>query len=265
MVATHVVLYSIGMRYLCCALVIPACLVPRGVDPHDLPSLGISVEAFTAPGENGMSHIAIILGYDDKSYLEQHGECAVVSSDEVAMFDQTPVPLTFDGETFEEDQHNGDCSIPEFETNIALGTTGAHHVTVSGNIAMDFADGQVVARTATPVFGDWVLTAGQSFTVQWSTPSDLALIPNDAFHISFEALSLDWFPLEASAGSDTLTLAVPAGAIAAGSGALDISVAWTGGSAATCTGATECTYMAVAEVWHTATLQSPPAKNTSSL
>jgi hypothetical protein len=133
----------------------------------------------------------------------------------------------------------GFCSQPLFESEIALGTSGEHHVTLPGGIAMDFADGDLVSRTATPVSGEWVLSAGQTFTMTWSIPTDLTLNPPDAFHIYFYETTapLAVLPLDATVGSDTLTLAVPADPPTFGSGELSISLAWVIGSAVTCTGA----------------------------
>jgi hypothetical protein len=238
--------------------VLAACQPPFTISAlTDLPSLAIDVQTSPGDADDGPLHLSIVVNYDYMTYLAQHDECAVARSDLVARFDQTPVPITDPGYAVPDD--TGFCSQPIFESEIAPGTSGEHHVTLPGGIAMDFADGDLVPRTATPVSGEWVLSAGQSFTMTWSIPSDLTLNPPDAFHTFFynTAPPLAVVPLDATVGSDTLTLAVPADPPTLGSGALSISLAWVIGSAVECTGATQCSYLAVAGVHHTATLQSP--------
>lgn len=239
------------MRLLCFALVVVGCQTKTESAPtlDELPALTIEVATVAQPDASTV--LLIKTSYDWQTYLADHGGCAILSSDTAAMFDDTPVPLMSAGMDDE-----GECLPPTFETELALATSGAHHVTLPDAIAIDFADGQVAARSATPVSGEWTLIAGQSFTVTWSTASDLAAqTPADIDAVFIPPSSNITVPLTGTAiGSDTITMMVPAEPLGTGDGVLDLALGTVVGAATGCTGATQCTWSATPGVWHAATL-----------
>jgi hypothetical protein len=241
------------MRLLFSALLLVGCQTQHA--PIDEPTLdelpGLTLEVSTVARPDASTLILVEASYDWQAYLGDHSECAILSSDTVAMFDQTPVPLTSGGMDDE-----GDCLAPMFETELVLATTGAHHVTLPDNIAMDFADGQVVARSATPASGEWTLIAGQSFTVTWSMPSDLAAQTPAGIDAAFLPTNANVAVLltGTAIGTDTFTVAVPAEPLGTGDGVIDLELGTARGNATTCSGATQCTWSADAAYWHTATL-----------
>jgi hypothetical protein len=238
------------MRSLLSAVFLVGCQTAASAPTLDeLPELTVEVTTVATPDASTV--ILIKTSYDWQAYLGDHDGCAILSSDTVATFDATPVPLMSAGMDDE-----GDCLPPMFETELALATTGAHHVTLPDHIAMDFADGQLVARSATPTSGEWTLTAGQLFTVTWSMPSDLAtqtLAGIDALFIPTN--SNVTVPLTGTAiGSDSITVMVPAEPLGTGDGVIDLELGNATGNATTCSGATQCTWAADAAFWHAATL-----------
>jgi hypothetical protein len=236
------------MRFLLSALLLAGCQAPAPT-LDALPGLALEVTTVAMPDLSTV--ILIKPSYDGQAYLREHGGCAILSSDTVAMFDETPVPLMTAGADDE-----GGCLPPIFEAELALGTAGAHHVTLPDNIAMDFADGQLVARSATPTSGGWTLVAGQSFTVTWSMPSDLAAQTPAGIDALFLPTNADvTVQLTGTAiGSDTITVEVPAAPLGTGDGMIDFELGRANGSATTCSGATQCTWSADATYWHAATL-----------
>jgi hypothetical protein len=239
------------MRLLYSAVILVGCQTDHAPAPtlDELPALTIEVATVAQP--DASTAILIKTSYDWQAYLGDHDGCLILSSDTVAMFDATPVPLMSAGMDDE-----GECLAPMFETELALATTGAHRVTLPDHIAIDFADGQVVARSATPASGEWTLIAGQSFTATWSMPSDLAAqTPASIDALFIPTNSNVTVPLTGIAiGSDSFTVMVPAEPLGTGDGVIDLELGNATGNATTCSGATQCTWAADAAYWHAATL-----------
>lgn len=253
------------IRRLPIVLLVAACGPTTNASLADLPGLTVNVALVsmddTDADDSSPQQVEIDLGYDKDAFRAANGGDCATLGDAEARFLGTSMGLAFAGSDYE----SSDCATPYFrETMNVPSRAGATSLVITDSttsIAAEFPSGAIEARVATLTSHPaWSFREGDTVTLAWSHPADLAAVAADQLEIWWHRDDGQSFELEnASHDATTITATIPPGEGANGEGSIYTIVGRYGdvaarGMATACTGAVRCEYTVYLKYDHRAKL-----------